>query len=145
MCSSARCDSWMFMVMFDGTMTQMSESAFIDSSIIAQVAHRVDAHAARQFECLNAVLRVTAGRDSQQYVSLDAQGLDLPFEDILVAVIISYRGQDAGVGGEGDGPQGRAVDDQARNELGHQVLSVRGRSPIAADHQLVAGASGHPR
>src|ERR1039458_595178 len=66
-----------------------------DSSVMSQVAHRMDAHGAREFERLDAVFRVAAGRDGQQDVSLAAQRLDLPFEDILVAVVVSYRSQDA--------------------------------------------------
>src|ERR1035438_621106 len=113
-----------------------------DSSVIAQVAHRMDAHGGRGFERLDAVFGVAAGRDGQQYVSLDAQGLDLPFEDILVAVVVSYGSQDAAIRGEGGGPEGGTVEHQARNELGDQVLRIRGRASIAADHQLAAGLQG---
>jgi hypothetical protein len=66
----------------------------------------------------------------------------LPFEDILVAVVISYRSQDAAIRGQGDGPEGGTVEHQARNELGDQVLRVRGRASIATDHQLAAGLQG---
>ena len=67
--------------------------------------------------------------------------LDLPFEHVVVAVVVADGGEDTGVGGQRDGAQGRTIHRQPRDELRYQMLRVGGRAAVAAYQQLCARTS----
>ena len=102
----------------------------------------MDAERARALEGLDAVLRVARGGDGEQYVAGLAESFDLALEDVVEVIVVADRGEDAGVRREGNRAESRAVDGEACNELGDQVLSVGSGASIAADEQLVAGLHG---
>ena len=91
---------------------------------------------------LTQFLLLPAGGDGEQDVAFEAEGFDLALEDVVVGVVVADGGEDAGVGGEGDGAEGRAVDGEAGDELGDEVLGVGGGASVAADHELAAGLHG---
>ena len=127
----------MFMVMLEGMMTLMSAS-----SDMLRRCCRCRRWCGCPFSCelegLDAVLAVAAGGDGEQDVAFEAEGFDLALEDVVVAVVVADGGEDAGVGGEGDGAKGGAVDGEAGDELGDEVLRVGGGASVAADHELAA-------
>jgi hypothetical protein len=112
------------------------------AAVVARVGDGVEAEGAGEIERLDAVLLVAGGRDGEQDVPGLSEGFDLALEDVVEGVVVADGGEDAGVGGEGDGSQGGAVDGEAGDELGDEMLGVGGGASVAADEELAAGLHG---
>ena len=56
-----------------------------------------------ELEGLDAVAAVAAGGDGEEDVAGLAEGFDLALEDVVEGVVVADGGENAGVGGEGDG------------------------------------------
>jgi hypothetical protein len=63
-------------------------------------------------------------------------------KDIVIRKIIAHAGQDGCVCGQGDGWQGRTVDEKTVYELGGHVLGIGRAAAIAEHHELVAVSHG---
>jgi hypothetical protein len=112
------------------------------AAVVAGVGDGVKAEGAGELEGADAVLAVAAGRDGEEDVAGLAEGFDLALEDVVEGVVVADGGEDAGVGGEGDGAKGGAVDGEAGYEFGDEVLGVGCGASVAADEELVAGLHG---
>jgi len=88
------------------------------------------------------IFGVAGGRDGEEDVAGLAEGFELTGEEVVEAVVVACGGEDRRVGGEGDGAEGRAVDGEADDELGDEVLRVGGGATVAGDEELVAGFHG---
>lgn len=115
---------------------------FHGAAVVASVGDGVEAEGAGQGEGLDAVFAVAAGGDGEEDVAGLAEGFDLALEDVVEGVVVADGGEDAGVGGEGDGAEGGAIDGEAGYEFGDEVLGVGGGASVAADEELVAGLHG---
>ena len=123
-----------------------------DDVVLAEVAHLAAAVAAEAdsgeagsaglFEGVEDVGRVAGGGDAEEEVAGFAEGFDLAGEDLIEAEVVGAGGEDGGVGGEGDGPEGRAGVGEADDELGDEVLGVGGGASVAGDEELAAGLHG---
>ncbi len=112
------------------------------AAVVAGVGDGVEAEGAGLLEGADAVPAVAAGGDGEEDVAGLAEGFDLALEDVVEGVVVADGGEDAAVGGEGDGAEGGAVDGEACDELGDEVLGVGGGATVAADEELVAGLHG---
>ena len=112
------------------------------AAVVAGVGDGVEAEGVGQLESADAVLRVAGGGDGEEDVAGLAEGFDLALEDVVEGMVVADGGEDAAVGGEGDGTEGGAVDGEAGYELGYEVLGVGCGATVAADEELVAGLHG---
>ena len=120
-----------------------------DDVVVAEVAHFAAAGAGEAdggnagfpglMEGVEDVGGVAGGGDAEKEVAWCAEGFDLAGEDLVESKVVGAGGEDGGVGGEGDGAEGRAVVGEADDELGDEVLGVGGRASVAGDEELVAG------
>jgi hypothetical protein len=101
------------------------------AAFVAGEADGGDAHFFGLMESLEDVGGVAGGGDTEEDVAGLAEGLDLAGEDTLVAEVVADGGEDGRVGGEGDGAKGRAVDGEADDELGCEVLGVGGAATVS--------------
>ena len=115
---------------------------FHGAAVVAGIGDGVEAEGASEREGANTVLGVTGGGDGEEDVAGLAEGLDLTLEDVIEGVVVADGGEDAGVGGEGDGAEGGAVDGEAGDELGDKVLGIGGRATVATDEEFAAGLHG---
>src|SRR5216683_1052874 len=99
----------------------------------------LDEHAEDVLEGDEDVGGVAGGGDAEEEVAWCPKGFDLAGEDLVEAKVVGAGGEDGGVGGEGDGAEGRAVVGEADDELGDEVLGVGGGASVAGDEELVAG------
>jgi hypothetical protein len=123
-----------------------------DDVVIADLAHLAaavagepdgsDAGFAGLFESVEDVRRVAGGGDAQEDIAGLAERFDLAREDLVEAEVVGAGGENGGVGGEGDGAQGGAVVGEADDELGDEMLGVRGGASVAGDEELAAGLHG---
>src|SRR5690606_27138784 len=81
---------------------------------------------------------IPAGADRDEHVALASEAAHLAREDFVVCVVVGDRGEDGRVGGECDGRQRLAFALEAPDELGGQMLAVRGGAAVAADEDLAA-------
>jgi len=80
--------------------------------------------------------------NSEEYVSRNAEGVNLFCKDLFKAEVVADRCEYGTVRSQGKGRQGRAIDQKAVHEFPGKMLSVRSASAIAADEQLMASAHG---
>lgn len=120
---------------YDGMVAQWQHG----SSIVAQKTDRGDAPVARGRECGDDIRGIAGGGDAQQAIARPAKRRDLPRENLVEAVIIPDAGQRRTVSGEGKPRQRRPVRHEAARKLGGEMLAIRRRSAIAAEHHLRAG------
>ena len=85
---------------------------------------------------------VAGGGDAEEDVAGLAECFDLALEEAIEAEVVAACGEDGGVGGEGDGAESGAVDGEAYDEFGDEVLGVGGGATVAGDEEFVAGAHG---
>jgi hypothetical protein len=88
------------------------------------------------------VIRIAAGGDGEQDVSVLCQGFDLSREDVFKAVIVSNGSEGRGVAGQGDGRECATFDAVATDEFCSHMLGVRGTAAVTDDHQAVAAMHG---
>ena len=112
------------------------------AAIVAGEADGDDVHFPGLIQGLEDVGGVTGGGDAEKDVAGLAEGFELTGEEVVEAVVVACGGEDRRVGGEGDGAEGRAVDGEADDELGDEVLRVGGGATVAGDEELVAGFHG---
>lgn len=91
------------------------------------------------FEGAKDVRRPAGGRDAEEDVAALAEPEDLALEHLLVTIVIADRGDDGRVGGERDGGQGRAVEEEAGEKLTGDMLGVGGTAAIAGDEESAVG------
>lgn len=86
------------------------------------------------------VLAGAAGGDGHEGRAGTTVGFDAAREDVLVADVVAPCRHDGRVDGEGKGGNGRTVDvtAQSNDEFGGKVLTVGGRSAVAAEHDELA-------
>jgi hypothetical protein len=84
------------------------------------------------------VFGVSGGGDAEEDVAGLAEGFDLAGEDGFVAEIVAGGSEDGGVGSEGYRAECWTIDSEADDELGDEVLGVRGGATVAGDEELVA-------
>ncbi len=124
------------MVTVAGTMTLMSARGAILAAVVAGEGDGGEGEGAGALEGAEAVGGVAGGGDGEQDVAGLAEGFDLAGEDVVEAVVVADGGEDGAVGGEGDGAEGGAVDGEADDELGDDVLGVRGEPPLPQTRSL---------
>ena len=117
---------------------------------IAQGAHlaaaaagesdRGEAQLARGAQRSEHVRGPARGGQADEHVAGTAEAAHLPCEHLGKAVVIADRGEHGAVGGERDRRQRAAVELEAREELGGDVLGVRGAAAVAGEQHLAAGA-----
>ena len=88
------------------------------AAVVARVADGDEADLFCLMERVEDVGGVAGGGDGEEDVAGLAEGFDLAGEDTVEAVVVAAGGEDGGVGGEGDGAEGGAIDGEAANELG---------------------------
>ncbi len=108
------------------------------AAVVAGVGDGVDLHFPGFLEGLDAVFTVAGGGDGEKDVAGVGEGFDLALEDVVVRVVVGDGGEDAGVGGQRHRAEGRAIDSEAGDELGDEVLGVGGATAVAADHEFSA-------
>ncbi len=81
--------------------------------------------------------RIAAGAERHQHVAGQTQRPHLLGEHMVETVIVRHGGEGGGVGGEGDGGQFGALALEAADQFRGQMLTVGGRSAVAADQNLV--------
>lgn len=94
-----------------------------------------DLHArrVRRFDGAQDVLRIAGSGEGVEHIALCAQRLDLPREQMLVAVVVADRGENAGVGCQCDTGQSRAVVIEAADQFPRPVLGVGRAAAIAGE------------
>ena len=82
------------------------------------------------------------GGDAEQHVAAPAQAAQRALEHPVVAVVVAAGGQHRRIQGQRQGGPGIALHraTQPDQQFGRQVLAVRRRAAIAAEHQFAAGA-----
>ena len=100
-----------------------------------------DAERAARVDGAQHVGGVAAGGDREGDVAAAAERLDLLGEHLVVAEVVGDAGQRRGVGRQRDRRQRRALELEAVDELGRQVLGVGGAAAVAEEEQLVTVAS----
>ena len=88
------------------------------------------------------VARIAAGRDGEQHVAAAPERAHLLGEHLLVGVVVGDRGEGRAVGGERHRGERRALDLEAVEELGGEMLRVGGRAAVAAGEHLAAPLEG---
>ncbi len=106
------------------------------AAAVAAVPDRRDAHLPRLLQTLQDIFRVARCADGHKHIALLSQRLDLPLEDVVVAVVIADRRDDGRIRRQRDRSQRRPVHREPRDELRRQVLRVCSRAAVARDHQL---------
>ncbi len=86
--------------------------------------------------------RITGGGDAEEDVAGESVGFDLAGEDAVEVPVVGGRGEDGGIGGEGDGAQGGAVGGEADDELGDEVLGIGRGASVAGDEELARALHG---
>jgi hypothetical protein len=109
------------------------------AAIVTREADGGDVHFFGLVEGLENVGRVARGGDAEEDVAGLAEGFELAGEEVVEAEVVAGSGEDGGVGGEGDGAECRAIDGEADNELGDEVLGVGSGATVTGDEELVAG------
>ncbi len=143
MCSRARWHSWMFAVVFGADDEVVIAERAHGAAVVAGEGEGVQSHACgRFFEGVDEVGRVPGGGDGEEDVAGSAEGFELARKDELVAEVVAGGGEDGAVGGEGDGAERAAVDGEAHDELGDEVLGVGGGAAVARDKQGATVAQG---
>jgi len=107
------------------------------AAVVAGQAESGDAHLLGLVQGFDDVGRVAGGGDTEEDVAGLTESFDLALEETVKAEVVASGRQDGGVGGESDGAQGRPIDGQANDELGHEVLSVRSRASVSGDEQFI--------
>lgn len=80
--------------------------------------------------------RVPAGADSHSQVALLHQGPHLAGEDLVEGSIVTDRGEDRGVSGQGDGWQGVPVHLDWVDHFSGYVLGIRSTTVVAEENDL---------
>src|SRR5690606_29143419 len=112
----------------------------LPAGAVAGEADHPHAPRARRLDRAQDVRGMPGGADREQHVAGLAQRLHLAGEDVVVAVVVADRGEDAAVGGERDGGQSRAIVVEPAHQLPGPVLGVGRAAAVAGDQQAVATA-----
>jgi hypothetical protein len=118
--------SWIRGVSSDGTEMQWSHSAATAPPPAPVSPGRRQAHVARRPQRAQHVLRAARGRDRERDVAGPAEPAQLALERGLEAVVVGDRGQRRRVGRQRARGQRVALQLEAPDELGGDVLRVRG-------------------
>ena len=122
----------------DTGITNLSQAA----STMAGEANGRDVHPACGFHGADHVFGVPRGRDGQQAVSRSAKACELAGENLIEFVVVGDAGQRRGVGGQGHGCKRLTLCDKASRKLGCNMLAVRCRSAVAAEHEFFPQVQG---
>lgn len=106
---------------------------------VSREGHRDGTALLGGLHCEDHVLGVAGGGHADDDVPLPADGLDLPLEDQIVAVIVP-DGRDRRDVGQAHSGQRGALQHVPPGELGRDVLSVRGGAAVAHEDRLTAVA-----
>jgi len=98
----------------------------------------VHAHLFGDGDGVKDVGRIAAGGDGNGDVAGAAEGFDLAGEDAAKAVVITDGGDGGDIGGERKCGESGAIEGEAADEFGGDVLGVRGAAAIAEEQDLVA-------
>lgn len=90
------------------------------------------------FECGEDVRARATRRDAERDIARLGEGFDLSREDGFEAEVVAVRGQNGGVGREGESGEGRSIDAITHDKLGGEMLRVRGAATIAEEDDLLA-------
>ena len=131
--------SWMRGVFREGTMRASSAAAATGPPSRPLRARVLQAQFPGRLESLHHVGGVAAGAEAQGQVPGTAQGPHLLGEDLEKVVVVGHRGENRGVGGQGQGRQRRALHLKAVDELRGQVLGVGGAAAVAEEEDFAAG------
>ena len=85
---------------------------------------------------------VPGGGNSDDQVVFTAERVDLPAEDLVVAVVICDSCENGGVGGKCDGREALPLSPEPSDQLRGQVLGVCGAAAVAAPKYFVTGEDG---
>lgn len=85
---------------------------------------------------------VARGGDAEEDVAGLGEGFNLTGEDLVEAEVVAAGGEDGGVYRQRYGTQRGAVDGEAYDEFGDEVLSVGGGASVAGYEELAAVAHG---
>ena len=137
---SAMWHSWMRAVSLSGTSSGWSHRPMRRLALPAEQAHGHDAHLARRPQRAHHIGRAAGGGDAEQHVAGAPQPAQRPLEHAIVAVVVAAGGQRRRIERQRQRRPGRPLDRsaQADQHLGRQMLAVRRRAAVAAEHQLAA-------
>ena len=86
-----------------------------------------------------------AGADTYNDITALHEGPHLAREDLVEGNVVTPRGEDRGIGGQGHSRQGISVHLEAVDQLGGYVLGIGGTSPVAKENKLPARPKGVER
>ena len=140
------CTCWIRAVSSDGATSGEVAERLHRRARSAGEADGDEAEFARRLQRRENVGRASRGRHADEHVALAAEPAHLALEHLLEAVVVADGGERGGVGGKRKGRERRAVEAEAADQLGGDVLRVGGAAAIAGEHDLAAGAqrAGNP-
>ena len=91
--------------------------------------------------CLEDVGRITAGADAPGDVAFFPERLNLFGKNFIEMIIVADAGENGRIGCQGNGCQGRALNLEAVDEFGRQMLSICGAAAVAENKDFIAGCN----
>src|SRR5262249_1608693 len=93
--------------------------------------------APRRVDCPQNVRRTAGRRDCDENISWAAEPTDLPFENLVVAIVVANRSENRGIGRQSQCGRRRPIIIKPRQELASYMLCIPSASTIAGEEQLV--------
>jgi len=111
-------------------------------SVFPRQGQRDKPHLFGRFQPLEHIGRIAAGADSPGHIARLSQRPDLFGKYFRKIVIVADAGDDGRVRRQSNGRQRRPLDDKAVDEFRGDMLSVRGRAPVAENEDFIARFQG---
>ena len=92
--------------------------------------------------CLDDIGRIAAAGVDHQNIAALSQGSDLLGENVIKMIVVGYRGDCCGIGGEGDRRQCRSFTFKAVKHRSRKLLGIGGGTAVAAGQHLVVVQQG---
>lgn len=110
-----------------------------ETAVASEEGDAAEAAGAGAFEGAEDIGGISARGDRHEDVAGAAEAIDLAGEDFIELVIVGGGREEAAVGGEVEGGEGRSVAVEAAEEFGGEVSAFRGAAAISAGQDAASG------